>query len=173
MSKKGVNMWSDEFKRYQAGLALKVRQLRSELGLSQEKLALIAGVDRTLVSKIERSIANPSLEVLVKISGCLKVSVDNLLKIWWEKKFIVNKKTHIHLKILASNLIRLRVQRQASLEQISLKAKLESSVIKKIEDGLADPTLKEIIKLATALEVPAHELLLTKKNLKKNDWDLH
>jgi len=45
-------MWSNEFKRYQAGLALKVRHLRSEMKLSQEKLALLADVDRTLVSKI-------------------------------------------------------------------------------------------------------------------------
>ena len=51
-------MWSGEFEKYQAGLAKKVRNLRSELKLSQEKLALLADVDRTLVSKIERSIAN-------------------------------------------------------------------------------------------------------------------
>ena len=69
-------MWSDEFEKYQAGLAIKVRHLRTEVKLSQEKLALLADVDRTLVSKIERSIANPTLEVLVKISQCLNVSVD-------------------------------------------------------------------------------------------------
>ena len=74
-------MWSDTFKKYQAGLAIKMRHLRSEMNLSQEKLALLADVDRTLVSKIERSIANPSLEVLVKISLCLNVSVDQLLKL--------------------------------------------------------------------------------------------
>jgi len=74
-------MWGDEFERYQAGLALKVRHLRGEVKLSQEKLALLADVDRTLVSKIERSIANPSLEVLVKISVYLNVTVDQLLKL--------------------------------------------------------------------------------------------
>ena len=78
---KGFGMWSDNFKKYQAGLAIKVKYLRSEVNLSQEKLALLADVDRTLVSKIERSIANPTLEVLVKISACLNVSVDYLLKL--------------------------------------------------------------------------------------------
>jgi transcriptional regulator with XRE-family HTH domain len=78
---KGPDMWSDEFEKYQAELAKKVRNLRSEVKLSQEKLALLADVDRTLVSKIERSIANPSLEVLVKISHCLNVTVDQLLKL--------------------------------------------------------------------------------------------
>jgi len=74
-------MWSDEFKKHQVGLAIKIRHLRSEMKLSQEKLALHADVDRTLISKIERSIANPSLEILVKISTCLNVSVDHLLKL--------------------------------------------------------------------------------------------
>ena len=73
-------MWGDEFKKYQAGLAIQIRHLRSEMKLSQEKLALLADVDRTLISKIERSIANPSLEILVKISVCLNISVDRLLK---------------------------------------------------------------------------------------------
>jgi transcriptional regulator with XRE-family HTH domain len=74
-------MWSIEFKRHQAGLALRLKHLRSQLNLSQEKLALLAEVDRTLVSKIERSIANPSFEVLVKISMCLNVPVEELLKL--------------------------------------------------------------------------------------------
>ena len=81
LSKKGKDMWSDEFKKYQAGLASKVRKLRIEMNLSQEKLAFNANIDRTLISKIERSIANPSLEILVKISECLNVSVDHLLKL--------------------------------------------------------------------------------------------
>jgi transcriptional regulator with XRE-family HTH domain len=78
---KGPDMWSDEFDKYQAGLAIKVRHLRAGMKLSQEKLALLADVDRTLVSKIERSIANLSLEVLVKISHCLNVTADQLLKL--------------------------------------------------------------------------------------------
>jgi len=34
-------MWNEEFKKYQAGLALKVRYLSSEVNLSQEKLAAL------------------------------------------------------------------------------------------------------------------------------------
>jgi transcriptional regulator with XRE-family HTH domain len=48
--------------------------------LSQKRLAFEAGVDRTLVSKIERVIANPSLEILFKIAHCLDVTVVELLK---------------------------------------------------------------------------------------------
>jgi len=50
-----------------------------ELGLAQERLALEAGVDRTLVSKIERQIANPSLEILIRLALSLNISVNDLL----------------------------------------------------------------------------------------------
>ncbi|WP_310481477.1 helix-turn-helix transcriptional regulator [Chamaesiphon sp. VAR_48_metabat_403] len=59
-------------------LALNVRDLRSNLGISQEELAFRAGIDRTFVSKIERSQANPSLKILVQISKELGVPLVQL-----------------------------------------------------------------------------------------------
>ena len=60
-------------------LAFNIKRIRLEVGLAQERLALEAGVDRTLVSKIERVLANPSLEILVKLATALGVSIDVLL----------------------------------------------------------------------------------------------
>lgn len=56
-----------------------VKTARKAIGLSQEQLALDAGIDRTYVSQIERSVCNPSLEVLVKVSKVLGVEVVDLL----------------------------------------------------------------------------------------------
>lgn len=72
-------MWEKEFEKRRGILANNIKALRLEKGLAQEKLALEAGVDRTLVSKIERKIANPSLEIIVKLSTTLKVPVITLL----------------------------------------------------------------------------------------------
>ena len=58
---------------------MNIKAIRLKSGLSQEKLALEAGVDRTLVSKIERQIANPTLEILVKLALTLKVPIATLL----------------------------------------------------------------------------------------------
>lgn len=50
------------------------------LGISQEKLALDAEVDRTYVSQLERGIANPSLEVLCRLATTLRVGLVDLIK---------------------------------------------------------------------------------------------
>lgn len=73
-------MWEKELARKKNVLAFNIKRIRLERGLAQERLALEAGVDRTLVSKIERVVANPSLEILIKLATALGVSVDILLK---------------------------------------------------------------------------------------------
>ena len=73
-------MWEKELDKRKMVLASNIKKIRLEKGLAQERLALEAGVDRTLVSKIEREIANPSLEILVKLATVLKVKVANLLE---------------------------------------------------------------------------------------------
>jgi transcriptional regulator with XRE-family HTH domain len=72
-------MNKDEFIRLKVVLASNIKVLRKDMGMAQERLALESGVDRTLVSKIERLIANPSLEIMAKIANTLQTSVSYLL----------------------------------------------------------------------------------------------
>ena len=52
-------------------VAAYIKRRRSELGLSQEGLALDANIDRTFVSQIERGVGNPSLRTLCKLADRL------------------------------------------------------------------------------------------------------
>jgi DNA-binding XRE family transcriptional regulator len=61
-------------------LALNLKALRAEKGVAQERLALDAGVDRTVVSKIERAKTNPSLDVLLRLANQLDSSLSQLLE---------------------------------------------------------------------------------------------
>jgi len=70
----------DRFKIVSIKLAATIRRRRKELGYSQEKFALQVGVDRTYMSKIERSIGNPSLEKLVLIAGALNCTLKELFE---------------------------------------------------------------------------------------------
>ncbi len=63
-----------------ADLARNLRSIRLGKGLAQERLALDAGVDRTVVSKIERAVTNPSLEILLRLANHLEVDVADLLR---------------------------------------------------------------------------------------------
>ena len=49
------------------------------LGLSQEAMALEAGIDRTYASQIERGVSNPSLRVICAVAEILGVEAVDLL----------------------------------------------------------------------------------------------
>ncbi len=71
---------STRFEEGRQALAVRVRTLRAERGLSQEALAHEAGIDRTYQSQIERGVGNPSLKVLCAIAVALNVELNDLLR---------------------------------------------------------------------------------------------
>jgi transcriptional regulator with XRE-family HTH domain len=60
-------------------LAMNLRRLRVERGVSQERLAADSGVDRAYVGGMERLTENPSVDVLDKLAAALGVEVGELL----------------------------------------------------------------------------------------------
>lgn len=59
----------------------KVREERMKLGLSQEKLAALAGVHRTYIGMIERAERNITLENIERIAKALSRKPSDLLNI--------------------------------------------------------------------------------------------
>ena len=59
---------------------MRLRAVRKEKGLSQETLALEAGLDRSYVGGVERGERNISLENIEKLARALGVSVSELTK---------------------------------------------------------------------------------------------
>jgi transcriptional regulator with XRE-family HTH domain len=57
-----------------------VRAARERLGVSQEKLAFIAGFHRTYVGNLERGEVNPSLYNVVRIATALDVDAADLVR---------------------------------------------------------------------------------------------
>lgn len=60
-------------------LAQNLKELRALKGYSQDSLALDSDVHRTMLSKIERRLTNPSLETLIKLANTLETTVSELL----------------------------------------------------------------------------------------------
>lgn len=61
-----------------AAFGLRVRELREERGLSQERFALLAGVNRSYMGDVERGTRNISLNNIGKIAQALEVDLGSL-----------------------------------------------------------------------------------------------
>jgi transcriptional regulator with XRE-family HTH domain len=61
-------------------LGNQIRSLRKIKGLSQEKLAHMAEIDRSYMGSIERGERNISLLTIIKIAKCLECEVATLTK---------------------------------------------------------------------------------------------
>jgi transcriptional regulator with XRE-family HTH domain len=61
--------------------ATNLRRVRHERGLSQEDLAYTAGVNRTYLSKLEKGISYPGLEIIGKLADVLGVEPADLVKL--------------------------------------------------------------------------------------------
>lgn len=62
-----------------------LRALRRDAGLSQEQLALAAGVERNFVSLIERGVNQPTIRVIFKLAQALGVPASKIILLVEEK----------------------------------------------------------------------------------------
>ncbi|EAQ37515.1 probable transcriptional regulator [Nitrobacter sp. Nb-311A] len=60
-------------------VAWNLRRLRVKRALSQEALAVDAGIDRSYVGRLERGVENPTVETLDKLATALQVAAAELL----------------------------------------------------------------------------------------------
>lgn len=59
----------------------RVRELRNSIGISQEELADLAGLDRTYITSVERGKRNISIVNIEKLAKALKVSLSEFFNI--------------------------------------------------------------------------------------------
>ena len=62
-----------------AHLAANVRRLREARGLSQQRIAQLAGIPRPTWASLESGAANPTLAVLCRVAAGLQVSIEELI----------------------------------------------------------------------------------------------
>lgn len=58
---------------------MRIRELRQELGLTQEELGKKIGQTKSNISKYERGALQPSIETLTQLSDLFNVSIDYLV----------------------------------------------------------------------------------------------
>lgn len=58
----------------------RIRELRIQRGLSQEKFALLAGIDRTYLASLEKGKRNVALININKLAVALNISISELFQ---------------------------------------------------------------------------------------------
>lgn len=71
----------------QQRIGLRIKELRAKTSLSQERLAMAAGLDRTYINSVENGRRNISISTLTKIASALNVS----LRDFFNCELFVNK----------------------------------------------------------------------------------
>jgi len=64
----------------QKALGLAIKELRQEMGISQEKFALLIGMDRTYFASVEAGKRNISIQNINKISDGFNISICELME---------------------------------------------------------------------------------------------
>lgn len=59
----------------------RIAELRKEVGLTQEQLAIKTNLDRTFIGYIEKGDRSPSVETANKIARALGVKIEDIFKI--------------------------------------------------------------------------------------------
>jgi len=72
--------WMRKVVNINAAFANVLREFRKEAGLSQERLALDAELDRTYISLLERGLRQPSIKTLFAIAVILKVPPHKIIQ---------------------------------------------------------------------------------------------
>lgn len=101
--------------------AERIKHYRNLEGLSQERLAVLAGLNPAFIGHIERSLKCPTIDTLNKIASALHISLSELLD--FDSKSVMNGNANAIKKItlLMSNL---------STEEAEVIADIVADIIK-------------------------------------------
>ena len=61
-------------------LGQNLKRIRTEKGISQNKIARTLGIDRAFISNIENGKTNPTLDTIARIAKAIGVSISELTK---------------------------------------------------------------------------------------------
>lgn len=76
-----VNSYTKDEQTYLVQVGNRIREIRIQIGLSQEKLSFACNLDRTYIGSVERGERNISVINLNKIAIALKTEPSEILKL--------------------------------------------------------------------------------------------
>lgn len=141
----------------------RLKKARERAGLTQVELAKRLGGSPTTVAKYEQNKAQPSIPVLVKLSGVLNASSDALLGLVPDEEMDRARAPHLDFPPMDSLAEAMRFARtqRGFMKQTELAEKtgIHLYKIRTYENGSRIPTASELAMIAEALDVSATWLM--------------
>jgi transcriptional regulator with XRE-family HTH domain len=140
-----------------------LRDARGRAGLTQAQLSAAAPLDRAAISRLECGERSPDMPTLLRVCAALGTTPADLLR-------GVGKPGGVRLPRAGSetsdskgpfgvNLRRARQRAGISQERLALDAKVDRAAISVYENGVRQPNLRTVLKLAMKLDVAPGLLL--------------
>lgn len=114
----------------------KARDLRIDLGLTQQEFGKILGISKSYVSDIENGYTGLSIEHINKICNYASVSFDYILGFSKTINKNIIKIEHINLKIMGSKLKEIRQELKFTQEKLASKLNITRSLVTHYEKGI-------------------------------------
>lgn len=145
-----------------------VRQRRQELGLTQADVQRRGGPSAATVRKLENgradSLAAASRRVLESVLGWQQGEFDRILEGTHDSAATKTRTGHMARELFGANLERLRKQKRLSQEDVAralveFDVDLHQTTLSKIERGVQQPRLDQMLAIARVVGTTVNELL--------------
>ncbi|CAN7673852.1 helix-turn-helix domain-containing protein [Caballeronia sp. LjRoot34] len=134
--------------------AEEMRVRRDKLSLTQEAFGAPLGLDRSAVSRIEKSAPNLSISKAVLIASALKTSVSEM--VGGEKS---DKTAQQITEGMATRIRKWRAENGLNQRELAEKVDVDRNRVSAVESGKKNVTLETIERFANALDISPLEFL--------------
>jgi transcriptional regulator with XRE-family HTH domain len=140
-----------------------LREARGQAGLTQAQLSVAAPLDRAAISRLECGERSPDMPTLLRVCAALNTTPANLLRGVGKpnggRAPRGEAETSDSSERFGVNLRQARQHAGISQERLALDAKVDRAAISVYENGVRQPNLRTVLKLAMKLDVPPGLLL--------------
>lgn len=135
----------------------RIKELRSEAGITQLQLGKYAGCTGQVISNIERGYTRPSAEVLNKIADSLHVPSDYILGIS-KSKWIASNPYSLN-RCLQDRISSLLKKEQMTIESFAAAAELDQDEVSEIVFGGVQPNTDTLARISGTLHTTIDYLI--------------
>lgn len=139
-----------------------LKERRKVLGLSQVDLSSLISYSSQVVSKWEKGISSPSIELSSDLANALKISLDDFFKLDPNARIYEKENPSFDIDAFPSQLKTYRTYKDLTQKEVGEKAGINYQSIQRFESGKSLPDINEFLSLVSIYELEPSFIYLSK-----------